>query len=437
MKIKTMWGLGLVTALAAPFCLAAPTAITGANIVNSQGAIEEGVTIIVDQGTIQAIGENIPVTDDMDLIDAEGRWVTSGFVAASGNLGLEEVGAVGDTVDTRTKHAQLTAAFEVADAFNAASTLIPVARTEGITSALIMPSLSNDGDEGGYDRIFAGTAALADMSGGLDSIRVRSAAVVAYLGDRGKDAAGGSRAAAVAGLRAALEAGTLYNESGTVTKRYALPEALEGAPFSVEDVQQFALVESRKLPLLVHADRVADIAQALKIQQQFGIRMVIIGGAEAWKLAAPLAQANIGVILNGENNLPVSFDHLGARLDSAAILSRTGVEIAFSGENATTHNARNMRQVAGLAVAHGLQWEQAIRALSRSAAGLLGFDADVGQLQAGAIADLVVWDGDPLELDSYPSHVFIQGEVMDLSNRQTKLRDRYLDLKSELPPAYR
>lgn len=140
MKIKTMWGLGLVTALAAPFCLAAPTAITGANIVNSQGAIEEGVTIIVDQGTIQAIGENIPVTDEMDLIDAEGRWVTSGFVAASGNLGLEEVGAVGDSVDTRTKHAQLTAAFEVADAFNAASTLIPVARTEGLTSALIMPS---------------------------------------------------------------------------------------------------------------------------------------------------------------------------------------------------------------------------------------------------------------------------------------------------------
>jgi imidazolonepropionase-like amidohydrolase len=205
----------------------------------------------------------------------------------------------------------------------------------------------------------------------------------------------------------------------------------------VEDVQQFALVASGKLPLIVHADRVADIAQALKVQQQFGPRLVIIGGAEAWKLAAQLAQAKVGVILNGENNLPVSFDHLGARLDSAAILSQAGVEIAFSGENASTHNARNMRQVAGLAVAHGLPWEQAIRALSRSAAGLLGLDADVGQLQAGAVADLVVWDGDPLELDSYPSHVFIRGEVMDLSNRQTKLRDRYLDLKSELPPAYR
>ena len=437
MKFKALLSLSLATALISPWISAAPLAITGANIVNSEGAIQEGVTIIVDQGTIQAIGDNIPVTDDMDLVDAQGRWVTSGFVAASGNLGLEEVGAVGDSVDTRTKHAQLTAAFEVADAFNAASTLIPVARTDGITSALIMPSLSNEGDEGSFDRIFAGTAALADLSGQLDSIRVRSAAVVAYLGDRGKDAAGGSRAAALTGLRAALEAGQLYNASGAANKRFALPDSLEGAPFSVEDVQQFALVASGKLPLIVHADRVADVAQALKVQQQFGLRMVILGGAEAWKLANELAEAEIGVILNGENNLPVSFDHLGARLDSAAILSRAGVNIAFSGENATTHNARNMRQVAGLAVAHGMQWEQAIRALSRSAAGLLGLDADVGQLRAGAIADLVVWEGDPLELDTYPSHVFIRGEAMDLSNRQTKLRDRYLDLKSELPPAYR
>ena len=437
MKIKTILGLCLATALTSSWSVATPLAITGANIVNAQGAIQEGVTIIVDQATIQAIGDNIPVTDDMDLVDAQGRWVTSGFVAASGNLGLEEVGAVGDSVDTRIKHAQLTAAFEVADAFNAASTLIPVARTDGITSALIMPSLSNEGDEGAYDRIFAGTAALADLSGQLDSIRVRAAGVVAYLGDRGKDAAGGSRAAALAGLRAALEAGKLYNESGAANKRFALPDSLEGAPFSVEDVRQFAFIANGKLPLIVHADRVADIAQALKIQQQFGIRLVIIGGAEAWKLASELAQAGIGVILNGENNLPVSFDHLGARLDSAAILSRAGVDIAFSGENATTHNARNMRQVAGLAVAHGMQWEQAVLALSRSAAGLLGLEADVGQLQAGAIADLVVWDGDPLELDTYPSHVFIRGEAMDLSNRQTKLRDRYLDLKSELPPAYR
>lgn len=437
MKMKALLSLCLAAALTSPYITAAPVAITGANIVNSEGAIQEGVTIVIDQGTIQAIGNNIPVSDDMDVVDAQGRWVTSGFVAASGNLGLEEVGAVGDSVDTRTKHAQLTAAFEVADAFNPTSTLIPVARTEGITSALIMPSLSNEGDEGGYDRIFAGTAALADLSGQLDSIRVRSAAVVAYLGERGKDAAGGSRAAAVAGLRAALEAGRLYNASSTANKRFALPDSLEGAPFSVEDVQQFALVASGKLPLIVHADRVADIAQALKVQQQFGIRMVIIGGAEAWKLASELADAGVGVIVNGENNLPVSFDHLGARLDSAAILSQAGVEIAFSGENASTHNARNMRQVAGLAVAHGMQWEQAVRALSRSAAGLLGLDADVGQLKAGAIADLVVWDGDPLELDTYPSHVYIRGEAMDLSNRQTQLRDRYLDLKSELPPAYR
>jgi len=426
-----------VAMLTASSLVSAATAITNATILTASGERQSETTILIENGVVQAVGQNIPAADDMDVIDAEGRLVTAGFIAASGSLGLVEVGAVRDSVDSGAKHAQLTAGFKLADAFNPQSSLIAIARTDGLTSALIMPDLRNEGEEGAYSRVFAGTAAIADLSGSFSSIRVPEAAVVAYLGDSGQGAAGGSRAAALEGLRAGLDAGRMFADSKDKGSRFSLPESLADAPFSPADVAQLAKVVERQLPLLVVVDKAAEIAQVIRITNQYGIRTVIMGGAEAWQLANELAAADIGVIVNGENNLPLSFDHMGARLDSAAILANAGVELSFNGENVGSHNARNIRQTAGIAVAHGLPWETAVRALSTSAAHLLGFDGDVGRLQSGGVADLVVWDGDPLELQTYPTHVFINGVPQDLSNRQTQLRDRYLEMDTPLPHAYR
>ena len=435
--MKLIGMLLLLGSYASAWAQVAGVAITNAKIVDETGIVQENITIIMQHGVVQAIGSDLPIDDEMDVVDAQGNWVTSGFVAASGHLGLVEVGAVTDSVDTATQHRQLTAGFKVVDAFNSQSSLIAIARTEGLTSALIMPSIRNNGDEGSYANVFAGTAALVDLSGDFRSVRVAEAGVVASLGDDGKDAAGGSRAAAVAGLRAGLDAGRIYAESADEVSGFELPEALEDAPFSPADLRQFAKVVTGELPLIVSVDRASEILRVIDLVEEYSIRAVIMGGAEAWRVAGPLADAGIGVILNGENNLPLSFDHMGARLDSAAILAKAGVQIAFSGENASTHNARNMRQVAGLAVAHGLPWHEAIKALTLSAAGLLDLESDVGRLQAGALADLVVWGGDPLELMTYPTQVWIDGQLQDLGNRQTRLRDRYLDLNDPMPHAYR
>jgi imidazolonepropionase-like amidohydrolase len=152
---------------------------------------------------------------------------------------------------------------------------------------------------------------------------------------------------------------------------------------------------------------------------------VILGGTEAWVVAADLAREKVPVLLNALDNLPATFDSLGARLDNAALLQRSGVRIAFS-LTGDSHNARKVRQLAGNAVAHGLDWEAALAALTANPADIFGQGASRGRIAAGQVADLVLWSGDPLEVNSVAEQVWIAGRLIEMRSRQTELRDRYM-----------
>ena len=154
---------------------------------------------------------------------------------------------------------------------------------------------------------------------------------------------------------------------------------------------------------------------------------MILGGAEAWKVARELAEAKATVVLQPTRNLPGSFDSLGARLDAAALLAAAGVNVAIACLD-DAHNVRNMTQEAGIAVANGLPWETALRAITLEPARVYGMDASYGSVEVGKVANLVVWDGDPLELSSRPTHVLVRGRAIPMVSRQTLLRDRYRDL---------
>jgi imidazolonepropionase-like amidohydrolase len=143
-------------------------------------------------------------------------------------------------------------------------------------------------------------------------------------------------------------------------------------------------------------------------------------------VAGELAAAKIPVILNPLDNLPESFDAVGATLENAARLQRAGVKIAFSLDDPEPHNMRKVRQAAGIAVAHGLPWDEALAALTRNPAEILGVATGNGSLARGRPADLVLWSGDPLEVTTLADRVFIQGEAQPMRSRQTELRDRYL-----------
>jgi imidazolonepropionase-like amidohydrolase len=159
--------------------------------------------------------------------------------------------------------------------------------------------------------------------------------------------------------------------------------------------------------------------------QRHGCQALIVGGVEAWKVAPELAAAKVAVILDPLQNLPGSFDQLGATMENAARLHAAGVRIAFSNSGDGTHNARKVRQAAGNAVAHGLPWDAALAALTRSPAEIFGLGDSLGRIATGLRADLVLWSGDPLEVTSHATQVWIGGEAQPMRSRQTELRDRY------------
>jgi imidazolonepropionase-like amidohydrolase len=156
-----------------------------------------------------------------------------------------------------------------------------------------------------------------------------------------------------------------------------------------------------------------------------GAQPVIVGGAQAWQVAGQLAAARVPVVLDPLVNLPGSFDQLGASLENAARLHAAGVRIAFTNLNDGTHNARKVRQAAGVAVANGLPWDAALAALTASPAEIFGLGKDYGRIAPGYAADLVLWSGDPLEVTTFAEQVWIEGRPQSMRSRQTELRDRY------------
>jgi imidazolonepropionase-like amidohydrolase len=183
-------------------------------------------------------------------------------------------------------------------------------------------------------------------------------------------------------------------------------------------------------------NREADIRQALKLSSKTGIRIAIVGGAEAWRLSDELAAAKVPVFLDALDNLPGSFEQIGASEENAARLHRAGVSVSFINGNDASHNARKVRQIAGVAVSNGLPWEAGLAGITSAPAKALGVDSKIGSIEVGKTADLVLWTGDPLDVASTASAMWLAGKNTPLVSRQTLLRDRYLAPESSLPRAY-
>jgi imidazolonepropionase-like amidohydrolase len=197
------------------------------------------------------------------------------------------------------------------------------------------------------------------------------------------------------------------------------------------------------MPLAVQTHRKSDLRQAIRLASEFQIRVVLVGAAEAWTLATEIAQAGIPVILDPGANLPMTHDEVGARLDNAALLDRAGVVLAIAPSANAIDTNYNVgvasRTAAGLAVANGLSYASAIRALTIGPARIWGAAANTGSIERGKAADLVVWDGDPLEPSSAPAIVIVAGRPVPTLTREQRLSRRYSPASKddEWPPAYR
>jgi imidazolonepropionase-like amidohydrolase len=390
---------------------APPVVIRHAKLHVGDGTSVDDATIVIADGLVKSVGRGDVASPAGAIeIDAAGRPVTPGFIAIDTSLGLVEIEMEGSTVDdARRDGRHVRASYDPAPAINADSTLIPIQVVEGVTSAAVAPT-------GG---LISGQVTWIDLLPG-DYARIvakRRIAVDVQLGQ----SVDGSRAAALDELRRVLlDAREYRRRKGQFERNQMRP--LAARP---EDLDALAPALDGKVPLTVSVNRASDILALLELAKELRLRVVIVGGAEAWKVADRLAAAKVPVVLTPSKNLPVSFDALGARLENAALLSKAGVELVIA-DIGGAHNVRNARQEAGIAVAYGLDPAQAITALTLGAARIMGMDASYGSVAPGKVANVVIWDGDPLEVTSYPTHVLVRGEVQGQVTRQTLLRDRYL-----------
>ena len=410
------------------------TAITGATVhtVGPDGTLENA-TIIIEGDRITAVGENVAIPAGADTVDASGKIITPGLFSAMGQLGLSEVGAVAATNDATQRGDAYSAGFDVAEAYNRRSVIIPIQRVDGITRALIAPRASGGPDElGNTSKVLSGIASVVQLGDSGEYLTSHGVAVVANLGDTGGAVAAGSRAQAVQQLRAAFEDALDYRQNKAAYDRGDWRDY----SVSANDLDALLPVLQGERAMVFNVNRASDIEVVIGLASEYAIEAVIIGGAESWMLADELAGADISVIIDGTANLPGSFDVLNARLETGAILADAGVRVAF-GAGSQTHQARNITQSAGNAVANGMEWDDALRAVTLAPAEMYGVAAEVGSIEAGKSADLIIWSADPLETSSYPDQVYIQGEAISMESRQTMLRDRYIQTDSDMPPAFR
>jgi len=393
-----------------------------------KGVVEDA-TLVFAGGRIVSLTAHGAPPAGAEIIDAAGRIVTPGLMNGATQLGLGEVLGASDTQDAAVQTGPLGAAFDVHYALNPNSVLLPVARADGLTRAMSYPA-------GAATAPFSGAGALIRLSPGPDILERPRAAVFAEVGDSTLAKAGGSRAAQWVLLRNALLEAKHYAET---SKGEGPRDQLLSRP----DVEALGPVISGATPLAITAERESDIREAIALARDLHVRVVILGGSEAWTEALSLAAAHIPVVLDPEANLPQTFDKLGARLDNAALLARNGVTIAFSVSGNGIYLSYNaglaLREGAGLAVANGLPYLDALAAITKGPADIWGVGDHYGRLAAGFDADIVIWDGDPLEPASAPAAVFVRGVRASLTTRQTRLRDRYAPAHAGdgVPPAYR
>jgi len=421
--------------LALTFAAAADTtAIVGGQVhtVGPQGTIENATILIVDD-KIFAVGSGIAVPDGARTIDATGKIITPGLFNPVGRLGLVEVSSSAGPNDSAQLGEQFTAGFDVADAYNPRSTLVAINRIEGVTRTAITPAPGYMDDYGNIAHVISGLAAIVNL-GDRNVLQKRGAAMVVSLGENGSAYAGGTRTGAWLVLRNALDEAIDYRDHKGDFERGMRREYRH----SVADLEALQDVISGGIPILADVERASDIEALIVLTETYGLRAIINGGSEAWMLADQIAAADLSVILAPTNNLPFNFDAINARLGAANILVQAGVTVALAaGARWTSHNARNITQSAGNAVADGLDWDAALRAITIAPAEMYGVADSVGSIEPGKAADLVIWPADPFELTTYPDAVFINGESIPMVSRQTLLRDRYLQSDSSRSPAYR
>lgn len=420
--------LAIATLLATP-AFADTIAVTGGTVAIGDGSqpIPNG-TVVFRDGRVIAAGANVAVPAGARVIDAHGKWVAAGIVAGFTSEGIVDGEGIEETYDGAAGKSVFNAAIDVSTAINPTNQSIAVDRSWGVTRAVVSPEANNS--------VFAGQGAVIDT--GADDTPVTKARAFQYA-ELGEDGAShiGSRPASYVMLHDALAAAKSAAHQGGDTKNALITRA---------DAAALLPVVQGRMPLVVHVERASDILQVLSLRQTYpDLKLVLLGAAEGWMVAPKIAAAHVPVIAGALADLPEAFERTAATESNVGRMEKAGVTVAISSVDVSTMGGqRNLRQYAGNLVGisrvpgmTGLDWGAAFATISSGPAAVFGLDNEIGSLRPGRRADVVIWDGDPLELSSAPVAVWIDGVAQPMTSRQTRLRDRYLNpQEGVLPKAY-
>ncbi len=358
------------------------------------------------------------------VIDATGKILTPGIIATDTDIGIVEIGALSVTRDDSSSLYKI--GFSIFDAFNPNSVLIPWNRSNGITSALTLPQ-NTDSPIGGLGSFFT-------LDSNIEITGMKDNVMIGRVGGSGAE----SRAETFAIMEDLLEfASSLnsremesYKDIANLISDSPIAETMDLQP---RDIKALYKLVNDNLPLIIAANRASDLLKLIEIKTKYDLNLIIMGAQEAGLVADQIAENNIPLIINPINNIPESFDELAANIELAASLEKQGITLMFNAPR--SHNYHWIRHGAGVAVANGMSYQGAIKALTSSPVEVFNL-GNRGEIAQGKIADLIIWDSDPLEPSSMPEKMFINGEDIDLTSRMTRLTDRYIK-NQEKPNGYR
>jgi imidazolonepropionase-like amidohydrolase len=409
-------------------------AITNARLVIGDGSGPAAGTVVIRGGRVVAAGAGIAVPAGTRVIDAGGRWVTPGIFAGFTRMGIIEVDGVAPTNDASANRSPFNAAIDVAPAVNPKSSPLAINRLEGVTRAVVAP-------DNGSGSIFAGQGAVIDLGADMDAVSKPRAFQFMEYGETGARAAGGSRPAAYAMLKNAL-----FEVRDYIRNPARFADRGKEALLTRADAEALVPVVQGRMPLLIHVERASDILAMIELKREVpALKLVLVGATEGWTVAREIAAAGVPVIASALADLPESFEQLAATQSNIGRLKAAGVLVGIGTINQDEarqarwdkHYAGNLVALGRIPGASGLEWGEAFATITSRPAEALGLGGEFGSLRPGRRGDVVIWDGDPLEIGTSAVNVFIDGVEQPMATRQTRLRERYWNPKEgALPKAY-